>query len=272
MADDRDGWFSPPLPTLKAWGRDIRRAAIFLTRVPLPQLDPDVGREDLERPLARAMPAFPLVGAAIGVGTGIVFAAVSGLGAPPWISSFAAVAAAVLVTGGLHEDGLADFADGLGAGQDRDDILDVMHDSRTGAYGVLALIFSVGVRAAALASLADTAAAIVALVAAASLSRAALPAAMAASRPARDDGIAVLAGQPEKTETAIAVVLGAAIALLVLGPSAGAIAILAAVVAGAAVMWIAERRIGGHTGDVLGAVQQSAETVVLAAVAAAASA
>mgnify|MGYP000214020178 CR=1 FL=1 len=92
-----------------------------------------------------------------------------------------AIAVAIVLTGGLHEDGLADFADGFGAGHDREHILEVMHDSRTGAYGVVALILSVGVRGAALAALETAAAGVAALIAAAALSRAAQRAATSAS-------------------------------------------------------------------------------------------
>ncbi|MBF0335337.1 MAG: adenosylcobinamide-GDP ribazoletransferase, partial [Alphaproteobacteria bacterium] len=130
---------------------DFHHAAVFLTRLPLPHL------RDPARPLAACMWAFPLVGAVLGLTAGACFAGLASL-LPPLPAALVALALLVLATGGLHEDGLADLADGFGGGRDRDHRLEIMRDSRTGSYGALAVGFSLALRAAALAALPPVAA------------------------------------------------------------------------------------------------------------------
>ncbi len=253
------------LPGLLArGGRDLRVAAAFLTRLPLPVAGTHFAGDDGEATLAQAAGAFPIIGAGIGLAAGAGFAAAYALGLTPLVSALIALALATVLTGGLHEDGLADTADGLGGGAGRDDKLRIMRDSRTGAYGVLALVFSVGVRAALLA--AAPGAAFGALIAAGAVSRAVLPAVMAGIEPARADGLGAGAGRPGRTEVALALALAAAIALVAAGPAAGLTACLLAAAAAAAVAALAQAQVGGFTGDVLGAVQQGAEVAVLLAV------
>ena len=132
---------------LAAWWVDFTTALAFLTRLPLPEPDrpPD---------LARATRAMPLAGAVIGLGGAAVYGLTGALGLTPAIAGLLAVATTILLTGALHEDGLADSADGLFAGAEPARRLEIMRDSRTGAYGALALILSVGLRATALAAIA----------------------------------------------------------------------------------------------------------------------
>ncbi|MBI5165255.1 MAG: adenosylcobinamide-GDP ribazoletransferase [Magnetospirillum sp.] len=238
----------------------LHLAAVFLTRLRLPDPGPPG-----EGGLAQAMGAFPLVGAGIGVAGGAVFALAQPL-LPPLAAALLAVLAMVLATGALHEDGLADFADGLGARGDRARRLEVMRDSRTGAFGVLALLFSVGLRSAALAAAPDALAGLGALMGAAALSRGVIPAAMQVLPPARRDGLGATAGTPDAGTAALAAGLGLGAALLGLG-TAAAIAAVAAVAVAAAVTALARRVLGGYTGDVLGAVQQTTEIAVLLATA-----
>ncbi len=167
-----------------------------------------------------------------------------------------------LLTGGLHEDGLADSFDGLGAGKTREETLEIMRDSRIGTYGVLGLIFTVGLRWAGLAALVavDWWAGALTLIAAASLSRGMLPALMRHVPPARTDGLSAGAGIPEFDRVALAALIGAAIAILCLGFGLGILVVGVGGGLAALFAYWAFRRIGGQTGDILGAAQQIVET------------
>lgn len=242
--------------------RDLRVCVLFLSRMP-------VGRiSGLERAdLARAAWAFPLVGLIVGAISGGALYLLAGTGASPIACALAALAVQAIVTGALHEDGLADVADGMG-GRDREHTLEIMRDSRIGAYGVLALIFSVAIRAAMIAGIPGPGFACLTMIAAAMLSRGLLPAVMHALPPARRDGLSRGAGQPSLKIAAAAAAIGA-LALFTLLPLSVALAAVALVLAlGAAVLLWAQRKLGGQTGDVLGAVQQMIEIAVLSAAAA----
>jgi adenosylcobinamide-GDP ribazoletransferase len=257
MSFDARSWTSAVPPFLAGWRDDFLASGSFLTRLPLYRL---VSIES--GLLARSMRAFPLVGVVVGLIGWAVFAAAAALGLPPVATALAALAATVLVTGGLHEDGLADTADGFGGGADRERKLAIMRDSRSGAYGVMALIFSLGLRGAALAALTGSAAG-PALIAAHAVSRAGIPLVMRFLAPARPDGLGASAGQPDDAAQAWCAGLAVAAALLCLGLSRGGVAVAVAAVAVAVVGLVARRQIGGHTGDVLGAVQQVGEIAVL---------
>ncbi|MGH7040452.1 MAG: adenosylcobinamide-GDP ribazoletransferase [Stellaceae bacterium] len=232
-------------------------AATFLTRLPL------AAGSAIGRPLASAAWAFPLVGAGVGGIAALVFLIAQLLGLGDWPAALFAVLAGAALTGALHEDGLADAADGLFGGPDRERRLAIMRDSRHGTFGVVALVASILLRAAALARLGDPLHAGLALVAAHTVSRALLPAAMRVMRPARRDGLGAGAGTPSATQAAVALALGGAIALAGLGPLRGLFIIVAAAAAVAAAARLAQSRIGGYTGDVLGAFQQAGEIVML---------
>jgi len=249
-----------PVVRRRNW-QEFLDAAAFLTRLP-------VGGDATMGPLAASGWAFPLVGAGIGALAAAVFLGAQLVGCAAIIAAPLAVLAGIALTGALHEDGLADAADAFGAGDSRTQILAIMRDSRHGTYGVVALVASFGLRAAALATIAEPIRAGLALVAAHAASRALLPAAMQLLRPARPDGLGATAGRPGAAVALIAAIIGAAIALGALGPPRGAAALaLAALVVAAAAM-LARRRIGGYTGDVLGAFQQIGEIVMLLAAAA----
>ncbi len=219
---------------------EARLAAAMLTRLP-------VGRIAAAPPLARAAWAFPLVGLLPGLAGWAVFAA---LGGP--VGAWAACLAGVLVTGGLHHDGLADFADGMGGGRDRAHVLEIMRDSRIGSYGVLALVLAVGLVAASVGA-AEPGPWPFLFVGVAS--RLAMLAAMVAMPPARADGMGRLGAGARGIWPGA--VLATALAA-VTGPVALAMAVAAAAAA-LVLARLAARRIGGQTGDVLGAVQQGAE-------------
>ena len=251
-------WPGPDDPSRRSFDffSGFTAATAFLTRIPV-SLPPGRPR------LADASWAFPPVGAGIGAVAGFVFllAQLCGLGA--WPASLLALLSSLVLTGALHEDGLADTVDGLFGGGDRETRLAIMRDSRLGTFGGLALVLSVGLRAAALAQLGDALHVALALIAAHAASRALLPMAMRLSPPARAEGLAAAAGRPGLAVAVGAVVIGSAIALAALGPAQGALALGLAAIAVAAAAMLARRQIGGYTGDVLGACQQVAEIVIL---------
>jgi len=245
---------------------DGKVALAFLTRLPVRP-----GRPWQAAELAASVTMFPLVGLLVGMLGAFAYAAATALGLPPLLAALLAIAALVASTGALHEDGLADFADGLG-GASRARRLEIMRDPRLGSFGVIALVLALLARAGALAALVAPAEAGAALVAAAALSRALLPAAMLTLPPARTEGLAAQAGRPHLARVAAAVTIALLIALLLLPPLVATIASAAAALAGAAVAWLAVRRLGGITGDVLGGVQQLAEIGFLLSVVAMAAA
>ncbi len=234
---------------------ELATALAFLTRLPV----------RLETPLALAAASrgFPLAGALVG---GIA-AAVLGLAQfadiPPLGAALLAVGAGIVVTGALHEDGLADSADGLFSGKSRERVLEIFRDSRIGTFGALALILSVGLRTTALATLVDDGAA--ALIAVHALARGWLPWLMRKDAPARADGLAVDAGKPAAEAALWAAGLGFAVALVALGPGPAILAATVSVACALGVAALARRRLGGYTGDTLGAAEQMAEIGALLA-------
>ncbi|HEY3918575.1 MAG TPA: adenosylcobinamide-GDP ribazoletransferase [Stellaceae bacterium] len=246
------------------WRDEFLAASAFLTRLPLASAPVDAATPSL----AAAAWAFPLVGLVVGVIGGVAYVVALGLHLPAFAAALIAVAATTLATGGLHEDGLADTADGFGGGATTEDKLAIMRDSRIGAYGVLALIFSVALRAIAIADIATRWHVLGALVAAHALGRGVLPAALRWLAPARSDGLGAAAGQPEQTATLIALGIALVLAVIGTGLRAGLSAAIAGAVVAAAIGYLARRQIGGQTGDVLGAIEQGAETAALLAAAA----
>jgi adenosylcobinamide-GDP ribazoletransferase len=235
----------------------LRSAVALLTRIPIAGAGRDGG------PAARAVRWFPVVGAAIGLAVAGAYAGAA-LVLPSPVAAAIAVAAGVVLTGGFHEDGLADTAEAVGGSFDRDEAIRILRDPRLGTYGVLALVLSVVIRTTALASL--TAAAAAALLPVAhGVSRAAVAGVLAAVRPAAEDGMGASYGRAV-TRRDVVPALGFALILagLALGPWAPAVAGLAVVAALVATRGPV-RRLGGITGDVLGAVQQAVEVVVLVA-------
>ena len=232
-------------------------ATAFFTRIPV------TAPACLAERLADAAWAFPLVGAGIGGVTGCAFLLVQLLGLGDWPAAVLAVLAGVVLTGALHEDGIADTADGLIGGRDRDQRLTIMRDSRHGTFGVVAIVLSLLLRAAALARIGEAVYAGLALIAAHAASRSALPLAMRALVPARADGLGAAAGRPRTTLAIAALAIGLLITLAALGPMRGAIAFGLAAASMSILGMLAHHRIGGFTGDVLGAFQQIGEIVML---------
>lgn len=263
-----------PKAMLAEWWRETLTAAAFLTRLPVfrhagPETEEDDAGEVIapEGDLAAASRTFPLVGLAVGLLGAVVFVLAKWLGLGAIVAAVFAVAAVIIVTGGLHEDGLADTAEGLIAGRDREAKLAIMRDTRMGGLAVLALVFSVLLRVGALAGIAGTFTAAGAFVAAASFSRAVLPAIMAWFEPARLQGLAVTAGKPSKDRVVVSILIGALVVLVFMGPVEGLFALALGAAAAAAAAAVAQRQVGGYTGDILGAIQQSSEIAVLLAAA-----
>src|SRR5215471_5002433 len=194
-------------------------ATAFFTRLPVEAR----ARDDWK--LADAAWAFPLVGAGIGAAAALVFLLAQLLGLAGWPAGLLAVVASIAITGALHEDGLADTADGLFGSHDHEARLAIMRDSRHGSFGVLAIVLSVLLRAAALAAIGDAIHGGLALIAAHAASRAALPAIMWALPPARADGLSATAGTPGTTGVAAAAAIGALVTLAAVGPVRGAISL-----------------------------------------------
>jgi adenosylcobinamide-GDP ribazoletransferase len=234
-------------------------ATAFFTRLPVGPRPAGDWR------LADSAWAFPLVGAGIGGAAAFAFLLAQLIGLASWPAALLSVLAGIGLTGALHEDGLADTADGFCGGCDREEKLAILRDSRQGTYGVLAIVLSVLLRAAALAGIGDPIHAGLALIAAHAASRAALPAAMMRLTPARPDGLGATAGTPRAGGAIAAALIAVGIALAALGPVRGAVALCLAGVIVFAMAKLARRQIGGYTGDVLGAFQQVAEIVILLA-------
>lgn len=242
---------------------DFAVATALLTRLPVGAAIAEPGA------VAAAGWAFPLVGAGIGLICALAFFLAGLLGVPNAPAALLALLAGLALTGALHEDGLADTADGFGGGRTREQKLEIMRDSRQGTFGIVAIVLSIGLRAAALAAIGDPIHAGLALIAAHAASRGALPATMRVLVPARPDGLGAAAGRPSLVAAIAAAALGAAIALAVLGPVTGALALLVAGGGVALAATLARRQIGGYTGDVLGFFQQIGEIVMLLVAAAA---
>ncbi|HKT18075.1 MAG TPA: adenosylcobinamide-GDP ribazoletransferase [Stellaceae bacterium] len=249
----------------ESWRAELLAALTFLTRLPLHRAALD---EPIAADLASAAWAFPLAGVVVGAIGGASYAIARAFGLPALAAALIAVGATALATGGLHEDGLADMVDGLGGGASREEKLAIMRDSRIGVYGVLALIFSVALRVAAIGQIGTTWRVAGALMGAHALARGFLPAAMRFLDPARSDGLGASAGRPAARVVLWAAGIGLAAVLLGVGLRPGFTAAIAAVAAVAAVGWLAERQVGGQTGDILGAIEQGGEIAALLAIAA----
>jgi adenosylcobinamide-GDP ribazoletransferase len=237
---------------------ELKIGFIFLTRLPLTLQQPAAPDE-----LSRALWCAPIVGVAVGLVGAAVYGFAQTLNLPPLPATVLAIAATVLVTGALHEDGLADVVDGFGGGATRERKLDIMRDSRIGTYGVCALILSFMLRAAALANLGDPSLVAAALVAAHAAGRAPIPAFMRIVPAARTDGMSVDAGRPPQTSALVAVLLGLIAVVLALGFGASIVAIILLCAGFGLMAWLCNRQIGGQTGDVLGALEQIGEITVL---------
>lgn len=256
MSDSEPESTSPPpsKPAHHHWMTELCLAVTTLTRLPLP-----CPAAADATPVGRAAWAFPLAGVVAGIFGAVIYAGATRLGLPLALAGIFAIAGMVWLTGGLHEDGLADCADGFGGGRTIESKLAIMRDSRLGTYGALSLIIVVLGRLYALIALDNPAWVGAALIAGAATSRAGIVALMVLMAPARRDGLAATAGQPNSRDLALAVAISLVVALALLGWRAGLYGFFGALIGAALVATAAQRQIGGQTGDVLGAAQQVAE-------------
>ncbi|RJF98093.1 adenosylcobinamide-GDP ribazoletransferase [Noviherbaspirillum saxi] len=241
----------------------------FFTRLPIPRW---VGFEP--EWLHHASRYFPAVGIVVGAVTASVYALAS-LWLPPLVAVMLSTIAGIYLTGAFHEDGFADTCDGMGGGMTRERVLEIMTDSRIGAYGAIGIVLILGLKSATLAQLPPQAA-IAALLLGHPLSRLAASALIWKLAYVKGEGKAKPLAQGMTHGEFLVAVLSTAVpvaVLLTLGwlNLQALLAALAAVVL--VTLWLARkfvRRLGGYTGDCLGAVQQVAEVVCYLAVLAAA--
>ncbi|WP_224407050.1 adenosylcobinamide-GDP ribazoletransferase [Afifella sp. IM 167] len=247
---------------------DTRACLAFFSRLPIaaPLVEP--GTQG--RGLAASAAAWPLAGALIALTPAVILSLMLAFGASPLLAAIVSLAALAGITGGLHEDGLADTADGFGGGTSNAARLEIMRDSRIGSYGVLALIFVIAIRIAGLAEVSlSPATAGFTLISVAALARAGALFHWSALGHARADGIARWAGRPDSAGLAFAGVLAAPAGLILL-VLFGFSAIFAVILAGLGVYLftrLARRLIGGHTGDTIGASVLIAEALLFAGLA-----
>ena len=233
---------------------DIATALALLTRLPV---NASFARS------AQAPWAYPLAGLAVALIAGAVATICGWLGLGAGLTAAFAITTPIIVTGAMHEDGLADCADGFWGGWDKARRLEIMRDSQIGTYGVLAIGLALLFRFTTLSSLAHAGTIVSAMIAAAMLSRAGMATVMALLPLARTDGLSHRTGRP----TRITAVAGAVCALALSGLVIGFVPTVLAASAVTLTSFIAARialaKIGGQTGDVLGATQILSEIAVL---------
>jgi adenosylcobinamide-GDP ribazoletransferase len=241
-------------------GAQFTAALTFLTRLRLP-----IGSVNVAISPMQGAWSFPIVGALVGGIAGLVGLVAGITTLPSFGIGLLLVAATALLTGALHEDGLADTVDGFGGGVTRQRKLEIMRDSHIGSFGVLALVISTGLRATSIGALNELGhpQLLGGLVAAHASARAVLPGLMWLLPPARTDGLAVRAGRPPARYVVAAMLFAIVISVSGLGVPGGIASV--AVAGGVAIIMamIARRQIQGYTGDVLGATEQIAEIAVL---------
>jgi adenosylcobinamide-GDP ribazoletransferase len=230
----------------------ILAAIQFLTRVPVRLRTPP----DLQD----AVPWFPVVGAAIGATIGGVVVVLMEL-VPASVAAAVGIVIGLMITGAFHEDGLADTADALG-GWTPEQRREILKDSRHGSYGVAALCTTIVLRIVCVATLAP-AVAFAGLVAAHTLGRGAAVGVMGVAPPSPSTGLgADYTRSLTRSQVAAGVVASLVIAALATGWWAGPLAVAAGLGA-VAVAAVATRAFGGVSGDILGAVEQVGECLVL---------
>ena len=241
---------------------DIPLALILLTRLPLPRLPGAVFARQ-----SRAAWAYPVAGLVVGtLACGVALIAIRAQ-LPQFAVSTLLVAVLIITTGAMHEDGLADTVDGFWGGYSVERRLEIMKDSHIGTYGILALLLSQLLRITAIMALIG-AGLLTGILAACLFSRALMPALMRALPNARRSGLSHSVGTPPLSAALAGIGIAVLLALLLLGGSA-LVPMLCALLASAIIARVAKIKIGGQTGDMLGATQQVAEITFLLAMTAA---
>lgn len=236
---------------------DLAAALGLLTRLPV-AVD---GTRAAERGAASAW-AYPLVGVFLAAILASATAVMLWAGIPAGIVAALVLTGAVVMTGAMHEDGLADTADGLWGGWGRNRRLEIMKDSHIGVYGVCAIALSLLIRWLALVVIVSSGHYWAAFVTVGAVSRAGIVVLMGALPNARDSGLSRDVGRPAAKTVWLAVAIGAATALI----SGFAWVVVAVAVTALICGLIARAKIGGQTGDILGATQQVTEIAALIAI------
>lgn len=235
---------------------DIAVALSLLSRWPLRISEAAYGRS------AQAVWAYPVAGVLIALPVAGLAQLCLGLGLSTGVAALLALACLTVSTGAMHEDGLADSADGLWGGHNTARRLEIMKDSRIGAYGVLALVFGLGLRWMALSALFETGAVVAPILATAALSRVVPTVLMLRLPQARTTGLSQSVGTPQAGHVGLAAILGALLAIIAL-QSLPVLVFTATALATVSCVVIAKYKVQGQTGDILGASQQVAEITIL---------
>ncbi|MBV2142869.1 adenosylcobinamide-GDP ribazoletransferase [Falsochrobactrum sp. TDYN1] len=246
--------------------RDTIQSLGFLSRLPLPRDWLDGAGDSLKTSIR----AFPLAGAVLGLLAGIVLLLADYLRLPALACSFMTVGTLIAMTGALHEDGLGDTADGFFGAATPERRLEIMKDSRIGTFAALTLIIATGLKATLLAAImqrAGTGYAILALTGAEAASRAAMLALWHGLPSARPGGLADNLGSPKWETLVCALGIGLGILAIAIVPAGGFTALLAALIFTTVLLYgfakLCMARIGGQTGDTLGAAQQLGVLAIL---------
>ncbi|MEP2943220.1 MAG: adenosylcobinamide-GDP ribazoletransferase [Hyphomicrobiales bacterium] len=245
--------------------KDLTVCVQFLSRFPIPEIlanhdKPDFKRSSRMFPVAGFLIAIPAISAMVLLGL---------LNVPPMAVAAVTIAIQLAVTGALHEDGLADCADGFGGGRTREDKLTIMKDSRVGAFGVAASIMALILRFALLTALIEVSllAGILAYLASQMLSRAVQVYFWQSLPLARQDGLAASFGQPDERAMTWALATGIISALTLtffafpaLSVFIGMVIVIIALIA---FRTLCIKQINGQTGDTIGAIQIITEIAFL---------
>jgi adenosylcobinamide-GDP ribazoletransferase len=243
--------------TLQKMVVDLRIGISLCTRLPVGPAEPIADGD-----VARASWTFPIAGFLVGLAGALIYGIAIRLNVAPQPAAALALATTLLLTGAMHEDGLADTADSLG-GDNRERKLAIMRDSRIGTFGACALAISLLLRWSTLADIAEPRFVALALICAHVAARACVPAFMHLVAPARSDGLSSGAGQPPFASVVTALLLGIASLLLAFGPTGAMVTLLLLLLLALVLARLAIRQFGGQTGDVLGALEQVCEAAVL---------
>ena len=236
---------------------DVPAAFGLLTRIPL--------RLNTAKVTARGGSsawAFPIVGVFIGLVAAAVTAAVHWIGLPSAVAAIFAVLVPVIITGAMHEDGLADTADGFWGGWDKERSLEIMKDSHIGTYGTLAIGLSLLLRGVLITALVSDEEYMQGLILAAMMSRASMAGLLTFLPNARGVGLSSSYGRPSNSVSLLAMIICICTALIII-PSHAVSITLVALISTILCGLYAKSKIGGQTGDVLGATQQVTEIAVL---------
>ena len=254
-----------PAEILTGWRDAVFLSAAVILQAPL-RLAGIKPAKPKKGELAEAVRGYPVIGFGMGLAAALVYAIAHGLNLPPVLAAILAVATLACLNGAASENGLARFADALIVAENKTAQLARMKEDSFGAYGMIVLVATLGLRIGALTVIAEPLAVTAALVAAQGASWTAGPAMMHYLPAAQRSGFAYLDGRPRRDQTYLTLALGAAMALLFLGPVTGVIALAVGALGAFKFAWLAKRNLGGTTGEVLGAGQQGAEIGMLLAI------